>query len=291
MATPRRTSWAAAWARVHRWPRWARWLLKTFVFAVIVALVLYPKVWLLPTWITRLQNLNSVLQPDYPDLATLERLVRARVADDRSWKALRAAVERTVCEQIPYAFDWDTWGVMDYLPTVAEVFAKGREDCDGRAVVAASLLRRMGYQAWLATDLKHMWVVTPEGDLMAPGEGDKTLAAGETGTRARLSPETVANLGRALAYGVGVFPLGRELIIALALWAVALHPGLSGRRRILGCLLLGGALAMLRLSGPAAQGLAEMPGLVWGGAAAGVAGWLMLVLRAGGRRCVATPPE
>ena len=49
--------------------------------------------------------------------------------------ALVRGVEKFVYGHVPYAWDWDTWGVADYLPSVAEVRRMGREDCDGRAVV------------------------------------------------------------------------------------------------------------------------------------------------------------
>ncbi len=279
----------AWWHRIHRGPRRVRWPLKAGVLGLTVALVLYPKVWLMPVWLERLGNMNSVLEPEHPALAELESAVRGAVGPNASTKAVHAAVERTVRARIPYAFDWDTWGVVDYLPTVGEVFAKGREDCDGLAVVAASLLRRMGEKAWLVTDLKHVWVVTPDGEIMSPGQGAKTLVGEETGTRISLTTDFAANLGRGLAFGVAVFPMGRELIILAVLCVVTLQPRSSVSRRMVGCLLLGGALVLLRLAGTSATALAAEPALAWGGLSAAAAGWLVLAIRGGGSRSPATP--
>ena len=266
-----------------------RWPLKGGIFGLTVVLVLYPKVWLMPVWLERLGNMNSVLEPEHPALAELESAVRGAVGPNASTKAVHAAVERTVRARIPYAFDWDTWGVVDYLPTVGEVFAKGREDCDGLAVVAASLLRRMGEKAWLVTDLKHVWVATPDGEIMSPGQGAKTLVGEETGTRVSLTTDFVANLGRGLAFGIAVFPVGRELTILAVLCAVTLQPRSSVSRRMVGCLLLAGALLVLRLAGTSPMALAAEPALAWGGLLAAAIGWLVLTVRAGGSRSPATP--
>ncbi len=264
--------------------------MKTAVFCLVAALVLYPKVWLLPIWISRLRNLEVTLDPNHPGLARLEAELSASMDSDAPLPDLARPLEQLICERIPYAFDWETWGVMDYVPTVAEVMAKGREDCDGRAVVAASLLRRLGYEAWLTSDLKHVWVVArdtraPAGaeiELMSPGRGQRTLTGDRIGTRVRIGPATVRNLAHGLAFGVGVFPLGREFIILAALCAVTMHPWSSTIRRIAGCLLLAAALGLVRAAGPAADRLADRPILLWSGLAVAVLGWLILLVKARG---------
>lgn len=289
------------WQQLHRWPRAAQWSLKAVFLGVTVALVLYPKVWLIPTWVGRLRDLNSVVDANAPQIDALQARVLKEVGEGVTLAGVLRPVECAVCDRIPYAFDWDTWGVMDYMPTVAEVFAKGREDCDGRAVVAASLLRRLGYDAWLVTDLKHTWVVArDEGapvptdmELMGPGLGEKTLSGtpGAPGTRLRVSVATVANLVRGTAFGVAVFPLGREVVILAAVCAVALQPQSSLRRRIAGCVLLAGALWLLRAAGTRADALAARPPLDWAGLALVLAGCLSLVIKAGAVRSESVQSE
>lgn len=268
-----------SWHRIHRWPWPVRTGLKLALFAAIVTVVLYPKLWLVPRWLDRLGNMDSVLQPDHPALAPVEAIARAKLAAKGEGENICGAVEDAVCESVPYAFDWDTWGVVDYLPTVGEVFEQGREDCDGRAVVAASLLRRMGVNAWLVSDLKHVWVATPEGELMSPGEGAQTMIGKPGGTRTVISAETAANLGRGLAFGVAVFPLGRELIIVATLCLLTLQPRSPLWRRFGGCALLFAALWLFRGAGATAIGLAGTAWLVWSGLLLSVAGWLLLALR------------
>ena len=289
------------WHQMHRWPRRVRWPLKAAFLALTVCLALYPKVWLIPTWLVRLRDLNSVLDPNYPALAPLEARVVAEVGPDAPLTAVLTPVERAVYERIPYAFDWDTWGVMDYIPTVAEVFAKGRDDCGGRAVVAASLLRRMGYQAWVVCDLKHIWVVArdekaavpADRELMGPGAGEKTLsgAPGGPGTQLKLTLAALGNLARGATYGVAVFPFGRELVILAALCIVAMQPRSSILRRIGGCAVLAMALLLLRFSGASANTLAAHPARVWIGLAAVVAGVALLAIKGVAGHSPSTPPE
>ncbi len=274
-----------AWSRLHRRPAWPRWSAKLMLFALAVGLVLYPKVWLLPTWVGRVHDLRSVIDPDHPGLTPLAERVRAELPAEAELSDVARAVELIVYDRVPYAWDWETWGVMDYLPTVDEVLACGREDCDGRAVVAASLLQNLGYEALLVTDLQHMWVVTSDREaespqqheFMSPGAGEKTLvASADGGTRARLDWGTIRNIGRAMSFGVAVFPLGRELLILLAAVALTLHPRMRFWRGLAGGALLLLMLVFLRRAGSGPGPLAEEPMLSYAGLCLGVAGWLLI---------------
>jgi hypothetical protein len=175
------------------------------------------------------------------------------------------------------------WGNAEYLPTLAEVFEQGREDCDGRAVVAASLLRRMGHDAWLVTDLLHMWVETPKGETMSPTGGEKTFVGTESGTAAKASFRLVSNIARGLSYGVAVFPLLREMLILAALCVVLVQPRSPRWRRVAGCLVLVIALGLLRYGGRDAALSSDAYAVVatWGGLAAIAAGVVLLVIRGG----------
>lgn len=283
------------WHALNRLRWYGRYPLKIVVFLLVTALVLYPKPWLLPTAIARYRDMNSVLDPTNPQLAALQEQVQARLPADAPMEETLQVVQQAVYERITYAWDWQTWGVCEYLPTVDEVFQKGREDCDGRAVVAASLLQRMGYDAWLVSDLLHVWVQTPEGETMSPTGAEKTFVGTEAGTQATLSARLIRNLGRGLSYGVAVFPLIRELIILATLCALTMQPRSSVWRRVVGGIVLLIALYVLRDAGRQVARNPQTLDLVR--AAAGVAlvlaGWITLAVRAGAspRGSAATPPE
>jgi hypothetical protein len=276
--------------------RWCyRCPLKAAVFLLVTLVVLYPKFWLLPTAFARYRNMNSVLDPEHPQVVELAERLRSRLPAELEMPETLQAVQDAVCERIPYAWDWDVWGVCEYLPTVAEVFEQGREDCDGRAVVAASLLQRMGYDAWLVSDLLHVWVATPEGETMSPSAGEKTFVATDAGTQATLSAHSIQNLARGLSYGIAVFPLSRELIILLTLCVLTLQPASPPWRRVVGCAVLVVALGVLRGAGRAAAVDGQLAEVVRAGLGAGltVAGVALLMVRAGyrPRRSAAEPPE
>lgn len=241
------------WRAWHSRPAWLRAPLKLGAWLLLVALTLYPKVWLIPTWLAREQNLDAVIEPNNPHLAPLEAEVRQALPPDAPTSQALDAVETVVYRHVPYAWDWDVWGVVDYLPTVDEVFEQGREDCDGRAIVAASLLRRMGYQAWVVSDVLHMWVQTPQGETMGPTGGDKTLVGGPGGTKAHLSLGLIDNLVRGNAYGIAVFPLWRELLIILSAALLRLQPRIVFWRSFSGVLMLLLALGITRAVGEVAS--------------------------------------
>lgn len=243
------------WRRAHQLPISARWALKLGLLALVVGLVCYPKVWLLPVWIDRMRDMNAMIDADHDGLAAIQADVQRRLAPGASHTQALQAVQQVIHERIPYAWDWDVWGVMDYLPTVGEVLDKGREDCDGRAVLAASVLKRMGYQTSLVSDIKHTWVVARSGDQVWETMGARSTvktftATDDGGTRVALSLESVENLVRGLAFGISVFPVERELIVLAAICLLTLHPRTSTSRWIIGTLLLGGSLALFQASHP-----------------------------------------
>lgn len=59
---------------------------------------------------------------------------------------------------IEYEYDFFQYpGVFDHLPTVEEVLANRKDDCDGIAIVTVSLLVLLGYEAYIAESDSHWW--------------------------------------------------------------------------------------------------------------------------------------
>lgn len=208
--------------RSHRplLPRWWRSLnemrslgrvpIKVLLFAGVLLVVLFPSPDMLLRQIHRLRHLDQMIEPNAPGLAEVAADLGSRLDASLTPRQVQKRVEKYVHETIPYAWDWDTWNVVDYIPTVPEVLEKRREDCDGRAVLAASLLRRLGQDAMLATDLRHVWVTVGRDELMGPGAA-KSAVSTPTGTQ--VNWHTLSNVPRTLAFGVAVFPLSREAIL------------------------------------------------------------------------------
>ncbi|MCO6436269.1 MAG: transglutaminase domain-containing protein [Phycisphaerae bacterium] len=216
--------------------------LKGLLFLVALFLVCFPYPDQFVRHAARWRSPQALVEPDNPGLEPLVEELRPRLENVTDPHQVLGVVERFVYEKVPYDWDWNTWGAADYIPTVTEILAKGREDCDGRAVLAASLLARLGYDAQIVTDFTHVWVKTPQGETMGPGKRKAVVATPEG---IKLQPGALAQLGRSIGYGIGVFPLLRELILVAVLWYLLLH-GQSRRwiHTVALVLLVGGLLAI-----------------------------------------------
>ena len=258
----------SVWAgRLSRW--YLRVPLKCLVFLVVTFLVLFPSPALFTRHLAHLRDLEKMVEPDAPELAAWDEVLRERLlkraqagttvhepnhqpSESLSPRRAQREIERFVYDKVRYQWDWQVWGAADYMPTVGEMFAKAAEtedgqiyeDCDGRAVMAASLMRRLGYQSSLVTDLRHVWVTTPQGEWMGPGE-KKTVVSTGRGNEFHLL--TVwANIPVSLSYGISVFPLARELAILVTAFLLLLHRRISRRAAAFGGLLLLQGLLFMR---------------------------------------------
>lgn len=234
--------------RWHNLRWWWRWPTKCAVVATVAFGIYFPNPFLFLRHIDHWRNPNAMIDPDLPALQPMVQELHESLDPNLSARKTLAHVERFVRTKIPYAWDWETWGAADYLPTLGEALAMGREDCDGRAVVAASLLRTLGYEAELVTDFTHVWVKTDQGETMGPPKDRRTSVEG-TKDGLRIHWNTIANLPRAMACGVAVFPWQREVILIFAVWLMMLGPGWGALRAAVMLGLLAGGLWCLRRGG------------------------------------------
>lgn len=214
--------------------RWMRWSRKLVFASVVAILVLYPKPWLLARHVQRSLNLAGLIEPGADGLAAVQQDALDSLAKQGLPPTAQnhlIAVERAVYRRWPYAYDWQTWGVANYLPTVAETMRLDRCDCKGRAVVAASVLARMGYTPHLVSDLSHLWVWTPEGEAMGPvrtRSGRRLIDANEQGNRLDLGALLSAgglftDLPARLGFSLSVFPPLRSGLLIVTLWVILLN--------------------------------------------------------------------
>ena len=206
-------------ARLNRLRWFVRWPIKWAIFGIAYAAVCFPYPHLAIRHMRHWLNPNALIEPDAPALAPLAEELRAQVSLTEAPKKVLGQVEQFVYKHVPYEWDWNTWGMADYLPTVDEVLEMGREDCDGRAVVAASLLKNLGYDARLVTDFAHVWVWTPAGETMGPGK-IKTVQVTDEGVR--INARGLMQLPQILGYGIAVFPWQREVLLVVVAWLLLL---------------------------------------------------------------------
>jgi len=228
--------------------RWYwRWPTKWVVVGVTFFLICFPNPFLFVRHVQHWRDPNAMINPGLPALKPWVEEVQSRIKADGSPKQALKTVEKFVYEKVPYEWDWNTWGSADYLPTLAEVIEKGREDCDGQAVAAASILRRLGYKAELVTDFAHVWVKTDKGETMSPGK-KTSVAATDKGFSINWKA-VVDTLPKSLAWSVAPFPLMRELILLGVSWLMLLRPNVAWRWRLLSLWVVLSGLLFLRAGG------------------------------------------
>ena len=225
----------------------SRWIAKALFLTFVMLAITYPKPWLLVRDVRRSHDLNALVDPDEPALRPWRQELESALAKRPGLpdKQVLKIIEVFVLVKVHYDWDWNTWGVANYTPTVAEVVRMGREDCDGRAIVAASLARALGYDARLVGNLSHIWVWTPQGEFMGPA-GAKAFEPTATGYRFNWA--CLWQWPSQVCFGLAVFPMGRELVMVAAIWLCGLS--LAARRWtwFASLLLLVLGLAMVRFS-------------------------------------------
>ncbi|MBI5800028.1 MAG: transglutaminase domain-containing protein [Verrucomicrobia bacterium] len=217
--------------------------LKLLLFAAVVLFALYPNPVLLVRQISHLLDMESLIQPDLPAMPEINRDIDQLLATNTPALTEFKAVERFVYRNVPYQYDWHGWWNLDYWPTAAEVWERKREDCDGRAVLAASILRARGHaDARLVANLQHVWVAAGTNELMGPmidknfrREGGKTI----------LTFPAMKTLLDSLAMTCK-FPAWRVVLLLLTLLALVFHPALdAGRFATLCAVMLAGYAVFL----------------------------------------------
>lgn len=263
-----------AWWKFQAWRWWWRLPVKGVIVGLTVFFVAFPNPVLFGRHVQRWRNPDALIEPDAPELAEMRRELEPMLAGIEYGKPALKVVEKYVYKKVPYAFDWDAWGVADYIPTVAEAVEQGREDCDGRAVVSASLLRGLGYQASLVTDFAHVWVKTDRGEVMGRGPMKKAVESRDGGIWINWSQ--LVNVPRSVSYGCAVFPLGRELIVLLVVAVLAIKRGTVVGLWLLAVGMLVGGLLVVRWAG--ANPWKPLFGWQWGGWGVMLIGMLVLLM-------------
>lgn len=227
--------------------------LKLALLAVVVLFALYPNPVLLVRQVGHLLNMESLIQPDLPAMPGINRDIDQLLATNTPALTEFKAVERFVYRRIPYQYDWHGWANLDYWPTAAEVWERQREDCDGRAVLAASILRARGHaDARLVANLQHVWVAVGTNELMGPmadknfrREGGKLVDGKLVGAKTVLTLPSLKTALDSLAMTCK-FPAWRVVLMLVTLLALVFHPAVdTGRFAMLGAVMLAGYAVFL----------------------------------------------
>jgi len=209
------------WSRLARLPWVWRCLAKWFLLALVATLALYPRPGLLVKQVRHLCQVELLIQPELPEIRALNREIDALLATNAARRDELRVVEGFVYRRVPYQHDWINWGNLDYWPTAAEVLARQREDCDGRAVLATSILRARGFtNAQIVANLNHVWVTVDQVELLGPQKEKSWRRVG--GKTVVTVPGLRSWLGTAAM--LSEFPALRSLLILATALVLAYHP-------------------------------------------------------------------
>lgn len=224
------------WHWLAHVPWVGKMMIKIAIFAAILITVLFPNPALLFRQIAAYSNTESLIQTDFPGIEQINQDVNAALPAGVTRQQEFQAIQRYVYHNIPYAYDWDNWGNVDFWPTAAQVWARRQEDCDGQAVLAASILRARGFEsARLVGNIRHIWVAVDEQELMSP-DREQTLV--REGGKVRLKlPSWELLLGSTALY-FSEFPAFRNALLLIVLIGLCYHPGRS-RSQFLGLTVMG----------------------------------------------------
>jgi len=112
---------------------------------------------------------SSLLEPDSPQISVVntkfEKVLlfaknRTEIPDNVESPRIYEIklIEAFVWSHVKYKSDFIQYLAVDHLATTSEVLDSKRDDCDGRAILAGSLLLHRGYDAWVFVSWTHWWV-------------------------------------------------------------------------------------------------------------------------------------
>ena len=139
-------------------------LLLTF-FVVILGGSMNPLIW--KQQFERRLNPKVLLEPNSPSIKSLndgfeesyDYIVSLTEEDFVFLDELIIEISNIyVQSQISYKGDISNYHSIDHLATTSEILKRGADDCDGQAILIASLLRYRGYDAYVVFGYSHVWV-------------------------------------------------------------------------------------------------------------------------------------
>ncbi len=239
------------WAGIKRWKRI---LLRCVLLFVVWAGIHFPNPVEVVTHLLHIANPEALIRPDLPDMERINRDVDAMIAESNGKLSEVRAVERYVLRNIHYKFDWESGWNLDYWPDAADVWQRRADDCDGRAVLAVSILRARGRKdARLAGNLIHIWAQTGSDEFMGPHKEksirvtEKTITTPDgkkvTKKEYHVTPPSVKMLLRGFSFHMRHFPMTRLILLFVLSYFAVCWTGRNSNGIIGGLvLLLGGML-------------------------------------------------
>ena len=132
-------------------------ILKPYIFLITGIVAMSPNISLLAEAINRENNPCGLIHPYSEEVCKIRDDIFPYKNNNYTINDV-ILVQMYVYKMINYSYDLPNWGLSEYLSTPEETIEKGKEDCDGLAILACSILRSMDLDAWVVCGIDHMWV-------------------------------------------------------------------------------------------------------------------------------------
>jgi hypothetical protein len=107
--------------------------------------------------------IESLVDPNDPHVVKIAEAIRGITAVPLEQLSI---VDDSVADLIDQSDDLETWGALEHFASVAQIeenrrrhgWTAWRDDCDGKAVLCASVLQNLGYTWRLLRTSDHVWV-------------------------------------------------------------------------------------------------------------------------------------
>ena len=210
--------------------------IKLAVFVTVFLVVTLPNPLLTVKQVKAYLDTEALFDSQFPEMRTINAKIDSLLLDDYTFEQEYRTIVRFVYDEIKYEFDWDNWLNSEYWPSAREVWQRGREDCDGRAILAVAIFRSRGYaDANIVGSMQHLWIRVGDNELMGPDK--EKLVVVEDGKKRFLLPSFQYML-EAMAGHLHSYPLMRMVILLMTFLILLMHPAQKAKF-ILGVLLIG----------------------------------------------------
>lgn len=207
-----------------------RILIKLALYIIVFLFVLFPNPSLVFEQITAYTNTEALFETSFPEMATINARIDSLLPENPGFQDEYKAIIRFVYNNIRYQFDWDNWANSEYWPSASKVWRRGREDCDGQAILAVAIFRSRGYKnADIVGSMQHLWIRVNGKELMGPDT--EKLVVVENGKKHFHLPSWRYTM-ETMAVQLNYFPKFRIAILLIILLALLYHPA-SNLRRLL----------------------------------------------------------
>jgi len=214
---------------------WLNIIIKIILVIIFSIFIFYPNPIKLIEQCITYTNPENLIQPKFKGIDTINAQIDSLLPLEYTREQELKTVERFVYTHIQYRYDWDLWLNADYWPSAEKVWEKGYEDCDGRAVLAASILRSRGFEdVQIVGNTVHVWVKTKQAELMGP-DAEKIIEY-EDG-QATINLPSWRLVIKSFAFSCHIFPYARIILLIFIILAIFMFPIKNYKQWISLCLL------------------------------------------------------